>query len=144
MLFNGVAGVDIYNGVAPYAMSIYDGGNVTSKFFKASFLGSNGLTSQPRIGVLDAGGGFTVDPNHNYSFANSYFVENGSYLKLKNVQIGYNFSNRILSRAKITNARLFVMANNIFTITKYTGIDPELGSQDLQQTMEQQHVALMD
>jgi TonB-linked SusC/RagA family outer membrane protein len=131
LLFNGVAGVDIFNGVAPYAMSIYDGGNVTSQVFKASFLGSNGLTSQPRIGVADPSGGYTVDPNHNYSFANSYFVENGSYLKLKNIQIGYNFSNNLLSRAKITNARLFVMANNIFTITKYTGIDPELGSQDL-------------
>ena len=131
LLFNGVAGVDIYNAIAPYEESIYDGGNVTSKVFKASFLGSNGLTSQPRIGVADAGGGFTVDPNHNYSYANSYFVENGSYVKLKNLQVGYNFANRILSKAKITNAKLYLMANNVFTITKYTGIDPELGSQDI-------------
>jgi hypothetical protein len=89
------------------------------------------LTSQPIIVLADSGGGFSVYPNHNYSFASSYFVENGSYLKLKNVQLGYNFSNNLLSKAKIANARLFIMANNIFTITKYTGIDPELGSQDL-------------
>lgn len=131
MLFNGVAGVDIYNGVAPYEMSIYDGGNVTSKVFNASFLGSNGLTSQPRIGIADGNGGFIVDPNHNYSYASSYFVENGSYLKLKNLQIGYNFSGTLLSKAKISNARLYIMGNNIFTITKYTGIDPELGSADV-------------
>ena len=131
MLFNGVAGVDIYNGVAPYEMSIYDGGNVTAKIFNASFLGSNGLTNQPRIGIADGNGGFVVDPNHNYSYASSYFVENGSYLKLKNLQIGYNFAGSLLSKAKISNARLFLMGNNIFTITKYTGIDPELGSADL-------------
>lgn len=130
MLFNGVAGVDIYNGVAPYEMSVYDGGNVTSRVFNASFLGSNGLTSQPRIGIADGNGGFIVDPNHNYSFASSYFVENGSYVKLKNIQIGYNFSNGILTRAGIISARLYIMGNNIFTITRYTGIDPELGSAD--------------
>lgn len=131
MLFNGVAGVDIYNGVAPYEMSIYDGGNVTAKIFNASFLGSNGLTDQPRIGIADGNGGFVVDPNHNYSYASSYFVENGSYLKLKNLQLGYNFSNDLLSKANISKARLYIMANNIFTITKYSGIDPELGSADL-------------
>ncbi len=131
MLFNTVLGVDIYNGVAPYAESIYDGGNVTAKLFNASFLGTNGLTSQPRIGVLDPNGGFAVDPNHNYSFANSYFVEDGSYLKLKNIQLGYNFANRFLSRAKISNARLYVMTNNVLTLTKYSGVDPEIGSQDL-------------
>ena len=131
MLFNGVAGVDIYNAVTPYASSIYDGGNVTAKVFKTSFLGSNGLTATPRIGVTDAAGGYTVDPNHNYSYANSFFVENGSYLKLKNLQVGYNFANRLLNKAKITNARLYLMANNVFTITKYSGIDPELGSIDL-------------
>ncbi len=131
LLFTGVTGVEIYNGVAPYAESIYDGGNVTSKFFNASFLGTNGLTDQPRVGVLDAGGGFTVDPNHNYSYANSYFVENGSYLKLKNAQLGYNFASRFLNRAKVSNARLYVMANNVFTLTKYSGVDPEIGSQDL-------------
>lgn len=131
MLFNGVAGVDIYNGIAPYEMSIYDGGNVTSKVFNASFLGGNGLTSQPRIGLADGSGGFVVDPNHNYSFASSYFVEDGSYVKLKNLQIGYNFSGRLMQKAAIKNARLYIMGNNLFTITRYTGIDPELGSADI-------------
>lgn len=125
-LFNGVAGVDIFNGVAPYAMSLFSDGNTTSRVFNASFLGSNGLTSQPRIGVLN-GTTFTYDPNRNYSTASSYFIEDGSYLKLKNLQLGYTFSGDLLSKAHIKSARVFVMANNLFVITKYSGIDPELG-----------------
>ncbi len=130
LLFNGVAGVDIFNGVAPYAMSLFSDGNTTSKVFGASFLGDNGLTDQPRIGVIN-GNSFTADPNHNYSYASSYFVENGSYLKLKNLQLGYNFSGPWLKKAYIQNARLYFMANNLFCITSYSGIDPELGSQNI-------------
>jgi TonB-linked SusC/RagA family outer membrane protein len=130
LLFTGVAGVDLYNGVRPYEESLWSDGNTTSKVFGASFLGTNQLTSQPRIGVMN-GTTYSPDPNGNYTNASSYFVENGSYIKLKNLQIGYNFSPKMLQRAKITNARVFVMANNVFTITKYKGIDPELGSQDI-------------
>jgi hypothetical protein len=90
-------------------------------------LGSNGLTSQPRLGV-PTNGGFILDPNQNYSSVNSYFVESGAYLKLKNLQLGYTFSNSLLQRISVKSARLFVMANNVFTITKYKGLDPELGS----------------
>ncbi|MES2431430.1 MAG: SusC/RagA family TonB-linked outer membrane protein [Bacteroidota bacterium] len=126
LLFNGVMGVDIYNGVAPYTMSLYDGGNLTDKVFNASFLGENGLTSQPRIGQLD-GSDFERDPNGNYAKASSYFVENGSYLKLKNIQIGYALPESITKKFKLKNTRFFVMGNNVFAITKYSGIDPEIG-----------------
>lgn len=132
LLFNGVAGVDLFNGVAPYSESIWSDGNTTRKIFNASFLGSNGLTSQPRIGVLSPDGtSYAPDPNGNYTLANSYFVENGSYVKLKNVQLGYNFSNKVLQRVHIKSARVYVMGNNLFTLTRYSGVDPELGSQDL-------------
>lgn len=132
MLFNGVAGVDLYNGVAPYSQSLFSDGNTTSKAFGASFLGDNQLTSQPRLGELTPGTNgepatFATDPNGNYSNVSSYFVEKGDYLKLKNLQLGYNFSTTLLQRAQIRNARLYVMANNLFVITKYSGIDPEIG-----------------
>ncbi|MBN9299672.1 MAG: TonB-dependent receptor [Filimonas sp.] len=135
LLFNGVAGVDLFNGVKAYEMSVFADGNTTSKVFNASFLGSNGLTNQPRLGVKNTNGSFTLDPNKNYSSVNSYFVENGSYLKLKNLQIGYTFANGVLDKVKIKSARLFVMANNLFTITKYSGLDPELGSSFSQAAM---------
>jgi len=133
LLFNGVAGVDLYNGVRPYAQFPFSDGNTTSQVFGASFLGDNQLTGQPRIGVLTPGVGgapatFAADPNHNYSNVSSYFVENGSYLKLKNVQLGYNLASSLFSHTPLVkSARIFVMANNVFTLTKYSGIDPEIG-----------------
>jgi TonB-linked SusC/RagA family outer membrane protein len=126
ILLHGVMGVDIYNGVKPYTESLYLDGNTTSKVFGASNFGNNGVTSQPNIGTAAA-----PDPNGNYSQSSSYFVENGSYLKLQNLQLGYTFSNRLLDKVKIRTARLYVMGNNLFTITKYSGLDPEIGSQNL-------------
>lgn len=131
LLFNGVAGVDIFNGVRPYSENLWADGNTTSHVFDASFLNGNGLTNQPIIGVFENNGTtFRPDPNGNYSKVSSYFVENGAYLKLKNIQLGYNFSGRALDRLKISKLHVFAMANNLFTITKYKGLDPELGSQN--------------
>jgi len=127
MLFNGVAGVQLFNGVKAYEQYPFADGNTTSKVFNDSFLGTNGLTSQPRL-VTPTAGGLLLDPNQNYTSLNSYFVENGSYLKLKNVQLGYTFSNDLLKKVAVKSARVFIMANNLFVITKYSGLDPELGS----------------
>ncbi|RYY18886.1 MAG: TonB-dependent receptor, partial [Cytophagaceae bacterium] len=130
-LFNGVAGVDLYNGVAPYSQAPFSDGNTTAKVFGASFLDGNGLTSQPRLGVLTPGANgapatFAADPNGNYANVSSYFVERGDYLKLKNLQLGYTLGGGLLERARAKSARLFVMANNLFTLTRYSGIDPEI------------------
>lgn len=58
---------------------------------------------------------------------NSYFVENGSYLRAKNTQIGYTFTNGALKKLSIQKLRVYISAANLFTITKYSGLDPELG-----------------
>ncbi|HZY40252.1 MAG TPA: SusC/RagA family TonB-linked outer membrane protein [Mucilaginibacter sp.] len=126
MLFHGVAGVQLFNGVKAYEQYPFADGNTSPAVFNDSFLGSNGLTSQPRLGVVNPDGSFTLDPNKNYTSVNSYFVQSGAYLKLKNLQLGYTFSNDLLRQVSIKSARIFVMANNVFTITKYTGLDPEL------------------
>lgn len=128
-LFTGVLGVQLFNGVKSYEEFPFSiDGNTTSKVFGDSYFGNNGLTSQPRAGFLNSGGTYTLDPNHNYSTVSSYFVENGNYIKLKNLQLGYTFSNSLTAKAKIRSARLFVMGNNLFVITKYSGLDPEIGS----------------
>ncbi len=126
-LFNGVAGVQLFNGVKAYEQYPYADGNTTSKVFGDAFLGSNGMTNQPRLGYQSATG-FVLDPNQNYTSVNSYFVENGAYLKLKNLQIGYTFVNNLFTRWGVRSARLFVMGNNLLTFTKYTGLDPEVGA----------------
>lgn len=128
-LFNGVAGVQLFNGVKVYAQHPFESdANVTTAALHDSYFGSNGLTSQPRMGVTNPNGSYTDDPNGNYTNPSSYFIENGSYLKLKNLQIGYSFSSAAMERLKIRGARIFVMGNNLFTITKYSGLDPEVGS----------------
>ena len=58
---------------------------------------------------------------------NSYYVENGSYLRAKNAQLGYTLPKNALSRFKIEKARIYVQSANLFTITKYSGPDPEVG-----------------
>jgi TonB-linked SusC/RagA family outer membrane protein len=57
---------------------------------------------------------------------NSYFVENGSYVRAKNMQLGYSFSPALLKKISVQKLRLYLSAANLFTITKYTGVDPEL------------------
>lgn len=127
-LFNGVAGVDLFNGVKAYEQYPYSDFSTTNKVFRNSFFESNKVTSQPRIGIVNDDGSFTLDPNGNYTTVNSYFIEDGSYLKLKNLEVGYTFSNNTLHKLKIKDLRFFVVGTNLFTITKYSGLDPELGS----------------
>jgi hypothetical protein len=130
-LFNGVAGVELYNGVKPYTSYLFGDGNTTGDVFGASFLGSNGVTDQPRLGYASTNANgvvqFTADPNGNYTLVNSSFVENGSYLKVKNLQIGYTFPTKWLDFMGVRQTRLFVMGQNLLTFTKYTGQDPEIG-----------------
>lgn len=61
----------------------------------------------------------------------TFYVEDGSYLRLKNLQIGYTFSSDLLSKVHIKNARVYVSAQNLFTITKYPLYDPEVNSNTL-------------
>ncbi len=58
----------------------------------------------------------------------SRYIESGAYLRLKNVQIGYTLPKRITQKAYIERCRFYVSANNLLTLTKYTGYDPEIGS----------------
>jgi len=56
--------------------------------------------------------------------SNSYYVEDGSYFRLQNITLSYSFPPSLLRRWKMENIRLFVAANNLFTITGYSGLDP--------------------
>jgi hypothetical protein len=55
----------------------------------------------------------------------SRWVEDASYIRLKNITLGYNFPKSVLNRISVTNIRLFISATNLITLTKYTGYDPE-------------------
>jgi len=57
---------------------------------------------------------------------NSFYVENGSYLKLRSLLVGYSLSSATLQKMKMRGVRIYLQAANLFTITKYSGLDPEL------------------
>ncbi len=60
--------------------------------------------------------------------ASTEYIEDGSYLRLQNLQIGYNLPQGILSRLNLSNLRIYVMGANLFTLTGYSGLDPEITS----------------
>ena len=60
----------------------------------------------------------------------SLYVEDGSFLKLKSISLGYNFPAQMLRKAFISSARVFVSAENIATITGYSGSDPEVSTRN--------------
>jgi hypothetical protein len=55
-------------------------------------------------------------------------VEDGSYIRLKNITLGYSFPNTVLEKCGITKFRAYVSATNLLTITKYVGYDPEVSN----------------
>lgn len=66
------------------------------------------------------------DPNQNNRVSDR-FVENGSYVRLKNISLSYRFPQQLLKKISIENARLTFSCENVATITGYSGFDPEVG-----------------
>ena len=60
----------------------------------------------------------------------SAFVEDGSFLRMKNLQVGYNLPKSFINKCKIESANIYIQATNLITITKYSGLDPEYYSSD--------------
>jgi TonB-linked SusC/RagA family outer membrane protein len=63
--------------------------------------------------------------------ANSYYVEDGSYLRLQTMSLGYKLPKHIITKAGFESCRIYLQGSNLFTATKYTGLDPEISNQDL-------------
>lgn len=79
-----------------------------------------------KVPVLERSANFST--TNNFS---SYYMENGSFLRCKSVLIGYTLPFKELKRIGIEKLRIYVQATNLFTITKYTGLDPELSGSNL-------------
>ena len=72
-----------------------------------------------------------LDANDTYAHkTNSYFVEDGSFLRLKNIVLGYSFPKDLLRKATISNLRVYAQVENPLTFTKYRGLDPEFTNTD--------------
>lgn len=69
----------------------------------------------------------TSDPNGNFSKVSDFYLEDGDYLRLKTIQIGYTLPSSIISKIGAQKLRLYVTGENLTTLTNYTGYDPEIG-----------------
>jgi hypothetical protein len=69
----------------------------------------------------------TTDLTDNFAFSN-FYVEDGSFLRMKNVQLGYTLPAAVVEKVGATRLRLYVSANNLFTLTKYKGYDPDFST----------------
>jgi TonB-dependent starch-binding outer membrane protein SusC len=70
---------------------------------------------------------FTANNKNNNAMSDRW-VEDGSYLRIQNLTFGYNFPKDLIRKAYFSNLRVFVSAQNLYTFTKYTGYDPEIGT----------------
>ena len=59
--------------------------------------------------------------------SSSFYVENGSYMRLQNISLGYNLSKSLLQKMNLSKLRVYANTNNLFTFTKYQGLDPQVG-----------------
>ncbi len=117
LFFQGTQGNKIYNGVKMWLYRT-DRNNMSSDLTNA-WTPQNTGSNIPR--------NVFGDPNNNIR-PSSYFLENGSYFRLKNIQIGYTLPDDLASKLSMTNARVYITANNLFTITDYSGFDPGLAN----------------
>ena len=73
-----------------------------------------------------------IQPGYSLNILNSdYYIEDGSYVRISNVTLGYTFSNEMISRLKLSSARAYVSVRNLYTFTGYSGFDPEIGQNPL-------------
>ena len=84
-----------------------------------------------------------IDANHNYQTESDWYLEDGSYLRLKNLSIGYTISNNIIQKLGSSKIRLFFSGQNLLTFTKYKGFDPEVGENGLDMMKYPQSRTLM-
>lgn len=119
--FQGVQGVDIISDLKKET-DIWAGLNIDN-LNKGRRLLSAWSVDNPTSDIP----ALTLSDNNNEKRVSSYWVENGSYLKLRTIQLGYNFPQSIASKLSMQRLRMYVSAQNLFTIksSSFTGLDPE-------------------
>jgi TonB-dependent starch-binding outer membrane protein SusC len=126
LLFSGAAGMQVSNEMRFYRQALYGvEWNTTRAIFNNSGFNGNGVTDQPAHIHTNQDGTLSFDPYGNYSQFSSYRVEDAGFLKLRNIQLGYRFTPDLIQRTGLSSLRVYVMAQNLFLVTKYSGIDPE-------------------
>lgn len=114
IFLQGTVGNDIVNATTRYDLLV---SNLPSARFNR-WTPDNIDTDQPAMSITDL--------NQNFRFSD-YFVEDGSYLRLKTVQLGYTLPKSFTRKFLVEKFRVYISAQNLLTFTNYTGLDPEIG-----------------
>ena len=126
VFFYGSYGNKIFNYIESNLQSFQKRGsegvqNVSLEYFNNRWTSTNPSNTYSRA--------LHNDDNTLNNVPSSHWVENGSYLRLKNLTVGYTLPSRLSNRLTLSRARVYISSQNLFTITKYSGLDPEIGIQ---------------
>ena len=121
MFFAGASGQKIYNQINTDIEGFYRPFNVTKRYINERWTGEGTSNTQPLASWAD---------KSNNTRPSTRFLENGDYIRLKNIQLGYTFGKKIIDKLRLSKLRFYVSASNILTFTKYTGLDPEFTTND--------------
>ncbi|GEO07286.1 SusC/RagA family TonB-linked outer membrane protein [Adhaeribacter aerolatus] len=125
IMLQGVAGNDIFhaNKRSAYPLKYFGGTGVVngSKNVLNRWTPGSGRNDVPRLAYTDSNG--------NFGNSSSFYVEDGDYMRIRNLTLGYRLPGDLIRKTGLVqNARIYVNAQNLFTFTKYSGFDPEVGS----------------
>ena len=121
MFWQGVQGVDVISDLKRET-DLWAGLNITNlnkgRRLLDAWTPNNPNSNIPAVSTMD---------NNNEKRVSSYFVENGSFAKMRNIQLGYNFGSSVCDKLHIARLRMYVSAQNLLTIKSksFTGVDPE-------------------
>ncbi len=118
--FQGVQGNDVFNYVRYWTDFNTFQGNRSVRVINDSWTPTN---TGAKLPILDENDAISSRPS-------SYFVEDGSYLRMKNIQLAYNVPTSLISKIGLAKVRVYVQGQNLLTATKYSGLDPELSLRD--------------
>ncbi|HUH18269.1 TonB-dependent receptor [Albibacterium sp.] len=111
----GVAGNKIFQGLRRLDIN---NANYSSKAL-GRWTGAGSSNSFPRLS--------DNDPNNNFANPSDFYLEDGDFFRLKTLQLGYTIPSPVTKQIGLQKARIYVMSENLFTLTKYSGFDPEIG-----------------
>ncbi|MBV8254085.1 MAG: TonB-dependent receptor [Chitinophaga sp.] len=143
MIWAGSAGFQYYYNDRGYLSSVTSAGNAIGlTVANDHYYYNDANPSDPANNINATYPRLKLNTDPQNSLANNFYLYNASYLKLKNLQIGYQIPESLLKRASISKAIIYVSGENLLTITKYPGLDPEIGPSVGYPTMKQYALGL--
>jgi TonB-linked SusC/RagA family outer membrane protein len=120
LFVQGSEGNNVFNVATRWLKDYRQNFNVGATAANATAYRPEYTASEPRLVI--------ADPNQNILRSSDRYVEDASYMRLKNFTIGYSFNRNIMDKLNATRLRVYFTTQNLFTITNYSGLEPEIGS----------------